>query len=231
MSLFSDIRCVAFDLDDTLWPCEPTITKAEQALHKWLEEHYPRITLHYSLEEIRERRAKFGERHPELAHNVTELRRQSLKELANEFDYSEKMADDGLELFRKIRNQVKLFKDALPTIDKLRQHFKIGAITNGNADLVNIGIDKKFDYIVTAENAGAAKPNKKIFEYAQRVFNLESHEILFVGDTPVVDIIGAQQHGWQAVWFNPNNEKWSEEIKPAAEVQNLSQLTELLIKN
>ena len=231
MSIFSTIRCVAFDLDDTLWPCEPTITKAEQALYKWLTEHFPRITDCYSIEEIRQKRAQFGIQHQELAHNVTELRRQFLKELACEFNYPDEMAHSGLKLFRKIRNQVNFFKDALPTIDKLKQYFQIGAITNGNADLVNIGVDHKFDYIVTAEIAGAAKPDKKIFQYAQRKFNLESHQILLVGDAPVVDVVAARECGWQAIWFNPKKERWSEHVKPNAEVQSLSQLIELLIKN
>ena len=229
MSSFSKIRCVAFDLDDTLWPCEPTIIRAEQALHTWLQDHYPRVTERYSLEAIKEKRALFGKQHPELAHNVTELRRQSLKELAIEFSYPQKMADEGLALFRKIRNQVNLFEESLPTISKLRRHFKISAITNGNADLEAIGIGEKFDYFVTAEQAGAAKPDKRFFQYAQKVFNLESHEILLVGDQPIVDVVGAREYGWDAIWFNPNKEKWSENIKPNEQVQKLSQLTKLLI--
>lgn len=224
-----NIRCVVFDLDDTLWPCEPTISVAEQALYSWLEENYPRVTEKFSYEELGLYRARFASKHPELAHNVTLLRRQSLAELAGEFDYSESMADKGLTLFREVRNQVTLFDDALTTLDLLKNEFKIGAITNGNADLQAIGIAEKFDFTVTAENAGAAKPDEKIFKFAQQQARIKRHQIVYVGDAPLLDVIGAKRSGWQAIWFNPNKLQWVEEIQPNAEVHTLSQLVSLLI--
>ena len=38
------IRTITIDLDDTLWSIAPVIKRAEQALWRWLDEHYPRIT-------------------------------------------------------------------------------------------------------------------------------------------------------------------------------------------
>lgn len=230
MHIFCNIRCVTFDLDDTLWPCEPTITNAEKALYSWLQKFYPRVAQRYSFEELRQHRIEFGVRHPELSHNVTELRRQSLAELAEECGYTYDMADKGLSLFRKVRNEVKFFADAFSTIDQLNNHFKIGAVTNGNADLQAIGVSHKFDFVVTAEEAGAAKPSKKIFKYAQNKVCLGSHEIVYVGDAPNIDVIGARQSGWRAIWFNPNHTKWEEEQKPDAEISSLSQLLDLLLK-
>ena len=229
MHVFSTIRCVTFDLDDTLWPCEPTISNAEQALYSWLKVHYPRVTQRYSLEDLQARRAAYGKAHPELAHNVTELRRQSLAELTKEFNYSSQMAEDGLALFRKFRNKVNFFDDAFTTIDQLKNHFKIGAITNGNADLDVIGVSEKFNFVVTAEMAGAAKPSEKIFQYAQNQVQLESHEMVFVGDHPDVDMLGARQSGWRTIWFNPNKVQELDGVKPDAEIQQLSQLLALLI--
>ena len=42
------IRTITLDLDDTLWPVSPVIMRAEQALYRWLQEHYPRITDRYT---------------------------------------------------------------------------------------------------------------------------------------------------------------------------------------
>jgi len=227
--IFSSIRCVTFDLDDTLWSCEPTILNAEQALYSWLQNRYPRITQQYSFEGLKEQRAAYGKVHPELAHDVTALRRQSLAELAKEFDYSPELASEGLVLFRKFRNRVTFFDDAFATIDALKKHFKIGAITNGNADLDIIGVRDKFDFVVTAEKAGAAKPDKKIFQYAQNQVQLASNQIVLVGDTPHVDMLGARLSGWRTIWFNPQKVPWLEKMKPDAEVQQLNQLRALLI--
>lgn len=229
MQALMNIRCVVFDLDDTLWPCEPTITTAEQALYSWLKQHYPLVTHKYMYEDIRTHRAEFAVRNPEIAHDVTQLRRQSLAELAKEFNYSETMADHGLALFREVRNKVTLFDDTLTTLDQLKREFKIGTITNGNADLHEIGIAEKFDFTVTAENAGVAKPDEKIFKYAQQQAGIKNHQIAYVGDAPITDVLGAKRSGWQAIWFNPTKQKWAEEVQPDAEVHALNQLVSLLL--
>ena len=229
MQVFSSIHCVTFDLDDTLWPCEPTISRAEHALYSWLETHYPRVTQNYSFADIQMLRAAYSEAHPELAHNITELRKQSLAELAKQCNYPDAMASEGLALFRKHRNKVNFFNDVFTTIHILKKRYKIGAITNGNADLDAIGVLEEFDFFVTAENAGAAKPSKQIFRYAEAQAQLASHEIVLVGDTPTVDIVGARQSGWRAIWFNPNQARWEEKIKPDAEIHQLKQLITLLM--
>ena len=137
-----------------------------------------------------------------------------------------------MSLFRYHRNQVSLFDDALPTINLLREKFKIGSITNGNADLRAIGLGGYFDFIVTAEEAGVAKPDNAIFRYAQNKVKLESHELLYVGDHPENDVIGSKSSGWQALWFNPDSKEWpkelSEEAQPIAQIQALSELPTLL---
>lgn len=232
MNDFSSIRCVVFDLDDTLWPCEPTISNAEQALYDWFKDNYPRISDQFSFEDLRQQRANFSLQHPHLSHDVTALRLHSMTELAKKFDYPVRLAKDGLAHFRQHRNQVNLFDDALPTLKKLGEHFKIGAITNGNAQLDVIGVQVHFDFVVTAEDAGAAKPNKEIFDFARKQINLASHELLYVGDHPTNDVIGSKNSGWQALWFNPDAKQWPEDIlpqiQPNAQIQKLSELPELL---
>ncbi len=228
MSDFSKIRCVAFDLDDTLWPCEPTILNAELQLYEWLEKYYPRLTNEYSIEDMREFRVNFATQNSHIAHDVTALRTQSLVELAIKFDYPDNLAIDGMTVFREHRNKVDLFDDALPTIDKLNKHYKTGVITNGNADLEAIGLSEYFDFIVTAEEAGSAKPDHAIFEYARSKINLEKHELLYVGDHPVNDVLGSRNSGWKSLWFNPSGESWLEDLRPDAEIKMLSELPSLL---
>src|SRR5687768_142402 len=81
---FADIRCLTFDLDDTLWDCAPVIAKAEQACYAWLAENYPRITAGHDLESLRTHRLQTAERHANLKHDVTALRLAALKDLAEQ---------------------------------------------------------------------------------------------------------------------------------------------------
>ena len=226
---FASIRCVVFDLDDTLWPCEPTILNAENALYEWLRKNYTKITNYYTLQELRDHRQEFAQRNLDISHDVTALRLGSLAELAQQFEYPDNMAHEGLALFRQHRNQVIFYDDSLSTISLLANKFQIGAITNGNADIEAIGACEYFDFFVTAEQAGAAKPNIEIFEYAQQKASLAGDELLYVGDHPSIDIVGANQSGWRSIWFNPNKQAWPLlETQPDAQIQNLSELLDLL---
>lgn len=228
MNGFSEIRCVVFDLDDTLWPCEPTTLNAEAKLYEWLEKMYPRVTNKYSLDDMRKQRESFAIQNPQIAHDVTALRKQSLAELAKDFNYSHDLSVDGLTLFRKYRNKVHLYDDSLPTIKKLSKHFKLGVITNGNADLEAIGLNEHFDFVVTAEEAGSAKPDQTIFDFARSKVNLKTHQLLYVGDHPVNDVLGSRNSGWKSLWFNPSNKDWVEDMQPDAEINKLSELPGLL---
>ena len=229
MSDFSCVRCVVFDLDDTLWPCEPTILNAEIALYRWLKENFSKITNHYTLEQLRDHRKEYAQRNIELSHDVTALRLGSLQELAKQFAYPLCMANEGLALFRRHRNQVQFYDDSLSTINSISDNFQVGVITNGNADLESIGASDYFDFYITAEEAGAAKPDREIFEHAQQITHFASHEHLYVGDHPSIDIAGANQSGWKSVWFNQNHQTWPlVDIQPDAEIHTLSDLLDLL---
>ena len=51
-----EIECVTLDLDDTLWPVEPTIARAEQKLYQWIEENYPLVSNAYTQQDIAAKR-------------------------------------------------------------------------------------------------------------------------------------------------------------------------------
>ena len=45
---------ITFDLDNTLWPVEPSIIHAENELYNWLKIHYPKLTNQFSKEDIQD---------------------------------------------------------------------------------------------------------------------------------------------------------------------------------
>ena len=64
------IRCIAFDLDDTLWDCKPVIARAEQRFYAWLQTHYPHITERHSPHELVQKRINNMQQYPELHYNL-----------------------------------------------------------------------------------------------------------------------------------------------------------------
>ena len=75
------IRAVTLDLDDTLWPCEPTLLRAERLALEWLTERVPEIIAPWSIERLRERRMAIHAARPELKHDFVTIRRLALQEV------------------------------------------------------------------------------------------------------------------------------------------------------
>ena len=111
--MFNNIRCITFDLDDTLWPVKPVILKAEQALYQWLCEHYPRVTDTYTVQQLTQQRVTLTMRYPDISHDVSLLRWQFLAELAEQFDYPDSLAD-------QVPRGARAARSPIPTLIPLR---------------------------------------------------------------------------------------------------------------
>ncbi|HNP66191.1 MAG TPA: HAD hydrolase-like protein, partial [Woeseiaceae bacterium] len=165
----NEIRTITLDLDDTLWEIHPVIKRAEQALYDWLGENYPRITELYQPGDLRDVRSQVGVEFADRAHDLTFMRRTVLSRVGSAAGYDNRFIDDAFEVFDAVRNDVELFPEVIPTLEALRDRYKLVAVTNGNANLGTIGIAHLFHDIVTAAKAGAAKPARQVFELAVKV--------------------------------------------------------------
>lgn len=228
MNLIDDIKCVTFDLDDTLWPVTPVIDAAEQKLYRWLSNQYPRVTATYSLDELTARRLELKECNKEIAHDVTALRYQSLLQLAEEFDYSPELASEGMREFRQHRNCVEPFAKSEATLSILAQQYKLGAITNGNAQLEHIKIGRFFNFVVTAEEVGACKPDPQVFQRAVQLSGTSASKLVHVGDCAHADVLGALNAGCKSVWLNANRIPWPGGQNPSAVIHAIEELPGVL---
>jgi putative hydrolase of the HAD superfamily len=218
------IKCITFDLDDTLWACAPVLRRAEKICYNWLAKYYPKITTNYSEQQLFESRLQYMHTHPEQAFNLTLIRIDWLTQLADEFSYPAQMAEDAFQVFWLARNKVTLFAGALESLEQLATNFSLGTISNGNADVNHIGLGEYFDFSVNVNDAGVAKPEPEIFHYALQQAGCNADEILHIGDHPHQDVLGALNAGLFAIWYNPEREVWLEDKKPTAIIQNLDEI-------
>ena len=218
------LRCVTFDLDDTLWECAPLLIAAEEAFYDWIKCHYPLISERYDLAELVAHRRGYFQRHPEMEHDFTCLRRNWLRNLAKSFGYGTQLVEHGFRVFWEHRNAVTLFEEAHAVLDGMRERYAVGAITNGNADVHHIGIGHYFDFVITAAAAGAAKPKAEIFHAALTAAGVEAAHAVHVGDDPKRDVHGANAVGMRTVWVNVNALPWPGGPPPDAEIRTLAEL-------
>ena len=225
----NNIRVITMDLDDTLWEIHPVIHRAERRLYEWLGEHYPRITEKFSRNAIIEQRKEIALEFPQQDHDYTFLRRTVLGRIGVAANYGEQFVDEAMEVFDAVRNDVVVFPEVRPALEKLRNDYRLIAVTNGNSNLQKIGIDDLFHDVVTASNAGVAKPAPEIFDVAVRAGGAKAHQTLHVGDHPEIDVEGARAAGLRSVWVNRSGQRWPNEFaKPDGIVTHVGQLKSLL---
>ncbi|MFV3404131.1 MULTISPECIES: HAD family hydrolase [Pseudomonas] len=227
------IKLITFDLDDTLWDTAPVIASAEVVLRDWLHANAPMLG-GVPVEHLFAIRERLVQAEPALKHRISALRRRVLFHALEEVGYSEKqalaLADEGFEVFLHARHQVQVFPEVQPMLEALRQHYTLGVVTNGNADVRRLGLADYFRFALCAEDLGIGKPDPAPFLEALKRGEAPASEAVHIGDHPGDDIAGAQRAGLRAVWFNPRGAAWAGEQAPDAEIQQLSQLPEVLAR-
>jgi 2-haloalkanoic acid dehalogenase type II len=210
------IRAICFDLDNTLWAVEPVLERADRILADWLQARYPRIPQRFSAADMLEARAALLREHPHQAHDLTWLRRETFARLAEAVGYERDMAQQAFALWHAARNQCVPFDDVIPSLQRLRSRYRLATLTNGNADLGEIGIAHHFEVSLHAAGVGCAKPDRRAYDALADALTLAPEEILFVGDEPHADVAGPRNAGMQTVWVNRGGIAWPDEL-PAAD--------------
>lgn len=225
------LKLLSFDLDDTLWPCRPTILAAERTLYDWMGRRVPAITHACDMEVIREKRFDYLRQHPELAHDMSRLRVESLQALAQEFSLATDWVDEAFEVFFSARQKVTLYADVAPVLDRLKQDYRLVAVSNGNADIDLTGVGHWFEFAVNAAEVGVQKPHPRVFETVLERAGVSAVETLHIGDDPHHDIYGAVQAGIRSVWVNRSEQAWQHKACRADfHIRTLTELPQVIEK-
>ena len=229
MTALAKIKLLSFDLDDTLWPCKPTIMAAEQKLYGWLAQRVPEITACFDIEALRKHRMAFMRQRPELAHDMSALRIESLKALAAEMNLNPDWVQQAFEVFYQARQQITLYDDVAPVLDALKRQYRMTALTNGNASIHETGVSHWFEFSVSAAEVGYQKPHPLFFETMLDKAGLAADEVLHIGDDPYRDIFGAFDAGIRSIWVNRTGQSWrSDGYQADRNIKTLSALPEIL---
>jgi len=227
----SRIRAITLDLDDTLWPVWPTIAKAEATLQTWLHTHAPATAaLCATVGTLREVRNQMNAERPDLAHDLSALRRESIRVLLCRAGDDPALAEPAFEVFFAERQRVDFYDDALPALDFLASRYPLVALSNGNADVHRVGIGRHFRAALNARDFGVGKPDPRIFHAGAQAAGVQPHEVLHIGDDAHLDGAGALAAGLQAAWVNRAGLAWDAGPQaPHATVTDLRALCALLV--
>jgi FMN hydrolase / 5-amino-6-(5-phospho-D-ribitylamino)uracil phosphatase len=200
------IKAITFDLDDTLYDNEPIIRAAEAALKAHLQQHHPQTAClsQHDWVDIKRDLISLDSR---LASDMGQLRLLSLTQaLSAELPDSEvdKAAKACFDCFYHKRSDLEIDQDIHACLAQLAQKVPLIAITNGNVNPAQIGIDNYFEQFLHASLKHSMKPAPDLFHAAIDHLGCDPKNILHVGDNLIKDVKGALDVGMQAAWYAHN---------------------------
>ena len=129
-----------------------------------------------------------------------------------------------------------LLPGAEELLKELAPRYRLCLASNGSAAiqysrLKLAGIGHYFDRIFISEELGANKPDKAFFDRCfEALPEVDTAEILMVGDSLTSDIRGGRNAGIRTCWFNPHGKPAGTNIRPDHTITALEQLPALLAR-
>jgi len=228
---FKRPKAIGFDLDDTLYDNRPILMAAENALHQFLIEKFPK-TASLTIKDWTEIRSKLVHQKIELQHDVSRARLHALEAglliCGYHKEESTRGSQQALKHFLHWRNKIDIKPEVHQLLEELSQQFTLFSITNGNADISQFGLEKVFSFALRPSLTVPMKPSAELFQQAQQKLNFSGLDILYIGDHPVSDIVGSNNMKWQSAWFNPQKIALNHYKKPLQlPTLEFEQITEL----
>ncbi len=217
------IRCILFDLGQTLWTRVKEDGTLEQeatqrgirTLRKYIApEIFAQADLSLLTEQLYEsmltQAYEFIRNHP----GYEPDHEQMINETLPQFGLPKLDRSASEAVFEALRIPIfgtrHLFDDALSTLHTLKQQgFLLGVVTNrfwgGQPFLAGVQKLGLFEYfepntMAISADLGIRKPNPDIFRHALRELNAEPKESVMVGDSLHADVTGAKELDMLAVW-------------------------------
>lgn len=222
------IKAVVFDLDHTLFDRYETLRAVVPSFRQkfkinesitdeffteqliWADKHY----VHHGWEEI-------------FAHLI---KCNIFEEIPDYDEYVEYL----LSCFKKVAVK---FPFAIPVLQELKASgYKIGLITNGRPDvqekkLALLELKPYFDEIIISGATPYRKPQSEIFKLMAQKLNIQTNEMVYVGDHPHFDVEGSRNAGCIPVWVKTTGTWIFPELeKPELQIETVEELPQILQK-
>jgi HAD superfamily hydrolase (TIGR01549 family) len=143
--------------------------------------------------------------------------------------------------FQRYVESLQLRPYAKKLLARIKQCCKLGLVSNFTyapvvyASLRKLGINQFFDAVLVSHESGWRKPHARIFQDALEQLQVAAEEAVFIGDSPLEDIKGAQTAGLKTVFvpsqfftlkdFNESGQKPDFVVKSLGEIyRNFSEI-------
>jgi len=220
------IRVVSFDIDDTLYDFQTASRHAVGFVVKRIRQALGPDADGIDAEELIADLIAQAASMANPCVDLPDLRRRSFLRTLRKYGSEDlALAAELNHVYLEHRFEtVRPFDDARATLARLAEDYTLCAVSNGEQDLGQLGLDDLFRFTTLPRDAGVDKPDPRIFLVAMARAGCEANEFVHVGDSETSDVMGAKAAGAYAVWFNPAKRPALPEAKADAEVARLAEL-------
>ena len=138
--------------------------------------------------------------------------------------------------FKNLGQGGALLPGALELVRDLSEQYELYIVTNGNAATQKTRLERSglLNYVnsyFVSEDAGAAKPDVRYFDYVfSRIPGFAKEEALLIGDSLTSDMLGAQNAGIDAVWYCPQGGEVPEGLSIPYRAGSFGEIRSLLLQ-
>jgi putative hydrolase of the HAD superfamily len=221
----SQLQCIVFDLDDTLYLERDYVRSGFHAVGQWCAEGLGLGGVRELAEELFE-----GGRRGDIFNAV--LERLNVKP-------TDETVNAMVRVYREHNPKITLAVDAVNCLSALKGQVRLGLLTDGNSvtqwrKMQALGIRNTFEAIVVTGDWGAEffKPNVRGFRHLERQFDCSPAHFTYVADNPSKDFTAPRELGWNAIRVRRPTGLYSQLFCPPdlarLEIGDLESLPELI---
>lgn len=138
-------------------------------------------------------------------------------------------------LLKNFRKTTVEYNFAIPVLKEIKEMgIRTALITNGDPILqhfkiTSLKLDDQFEEIIVSGETPFAKPDPKIFRLMAEKLNIDTGEMMYIGDHPLNDIEGSRNAGCIPVWVKTTGVWACPEIeKPEFQVETVRDVPRLI---
>lgn len=212
-----NIKAIGFDLFNTLLTVEPSA----------LEDALENLIVSLSMNGLPVDKKSFKQAYRESALRFIQRTRLNGRETHNRFWISEALKSHGYKVapddsrigkaveayFSAFQGRCSLIPGTIGTLKTLKTSYRLGLLSNFTHPpaireiIGSLGLVTHFDTLLISGELGYRKPHPLVFEQLIHELGVKPEQILYVGDDPEADIMGAKQAGIRPVWFTHVRDK------------------------
>ena len=141
--MLEGVKAISFDVDDTLWDFDSIMQSALSAVVEKLNLRGLNLDFRITVDSLDVTWQNLRDHRKGQITDLVQLRKDSITAALKQIGITDRLLTTELtDLYFRVRHENNLpFKDVLPALTVLKEHFTLGTLTNGNTRPASLGID------------------------------------------------------------------------------------------